>query len=65
MAYSQFDQFLQEATCYEQGSDSTPDPDSLYATTPAGAGCPAPARGLSAPSGPRRVIASFQDRPCT
>ncbi|MET4590592.1 hypothetical protein [Arthrobacter sp. 754] len=30
MAYSQFDQFLQEATYREQGSDSTLDPDSLY-----------------------------------
>ena len=30
MAYSQFDQFLQESTYREQGSDSTPDPDSLY-----------------------------------
>jgi hypothetical protein len=30
MAYSQFDQFLQEATYREQASDSTLDPDSFY-----------------------------------
>lgn len=30
MAYSQFDQFLQEATYCEQDSDSTLDPDSFY-----------------------------------
>lgn len=30
MAYSQFDQFLQEATYREQESDSTLNPDSVY-----------------------------------
>ncbi|GAC1499193.1 MAG: hypothetical protein NVS2B15_21870 [Pseudarthrobacter sp.] len=30
MAYSQFDQFLQEATYRERESDSTLDPDSFY-----------------------------------